>query len=382
MHIVFLTSEYPKEGYPHGGVGTFIRILARELVKNGIEVSVVGLNYTANDEVEDDEGVNIYRYKRSKVKKMGWLLNNKLLNKALKELHKKQPIDVAESTELGLAFIHKIPDIKYLIRMNGGHHFFAESENRDVEPWKAFQEKRSFNKADHIIGVSKYVLDHTAKYIDFNKKRGQEIYNPANLKRFYPADYSKEIKGRIFFAGSICEKKGIRQLVQALPQIKSQVPEAHLVIAGRDTKIRGTQKSYIEYLKTEIPTEVKDDIHFLGSIDNKQIPTAIEKAEVCVYPSHMEAMPLAWIEVLSMGKAFVASKLGPGSEAVKHGETGLLCNPLDLDDLADQVIYMLQNRDEAHLMGQNAIKDINKRFSLKVLLDQNIEMYKSLNKSR
>lgn len=27
MHIVFLTSEYPKEGFPHGGVGTFIRVL-------------------------------------------------------------------------------------------------------------------------------------------------------------------------------------------------------------------------------------------------------------------------------------------------------------------------------------------------------------------
>ncbi len=378
MHIVFLTSEYPKDGFPHGGVGTFIRILARGLVKNNANVSIIGLNYTAKDEIEIDEGVNIYRYQRSKTPKMGWYYNNKILNKAIKSLHQKQPIDVVESTELGLAFINKIPGIKYLIRMNGGHHFFAESENRSVEFWKAFQERRSFRKADHIIGVSEYVLNHTAKFLDYKDKRGEVIYNPANLDNFYPADYDKEIKGRIFFAGSICEKKGVRQLVKAMPQIKQAVPEVHLVIAGRDTKIRGTQKSYLAYLKSEIPKAVETDIEFLGSIENTQIPKEIEKAEVCAYPSHMEAMPLAWIEVLSMGKAFVASNLGPGPEAVKHGKTGLLCNPLDINDLANQVIYMLQNRKEAYKMGQNAIKDVEKRFSLNVLLEKNIEMYNKL----
>jgi len=378
MHIVFLTSEYPKVGFPHGGVGTVVKTLARGLVKSNKNVSVVGLNYVQKDEVENDQGVKIYRYKRSQIKKMGWLLNNSILNKAIKNLHQKHPIDIIESAELGFAFINKILNIKYLIRMHGGHHFFAESENRGVEFWKAFQEHRSFRKADHIIGVSEYVLNHTAKFLEFKDKRGEVIYNPANLDHFYPADHNREIKGRIFFAGSICEKKGIRQLVKALPLIKDAVPEAHLVIAGRDTKIRGTQQSYLAYLKTEIPKSVEDNIKFLGSIENTQIPAAIEKAEVCAYPSHMEAMPLAWIEVLSMGKAFVASNLGPGPEAVKHGETGLLCNPLDIDDLAKQVIYMLQNRKEAHQMGQNAIQDVQKRFSLEVLLEKNIEMYENL----
>jgi glycosyltransferase involved in cell wall biosynthesis len=378
MHIVFLTSEYPKEGFPHGGVGTVVQTIARQLVEIGHNVSVIGLNYLPQNEKEEDQGVIIFRYERSTVKKMGWFYNNAIFNKAIKKLHKIQPIDIIEATELGLAFIKKIPKIKYLIRMHGGHHFFAESEKRDVESWKTFQEKRSFKKADHIIGVSDYVITHTAKFLNFKHKCGNTIFNPANFVRFYPADYNKEIKGRIFFAGSICEKKGIRQLIIAMPQIKKQVPEAHLIIAGRDTKIRESQGSYIEYLKTEIPEAVKNDIHFLGSIENTQIPMEIEKAAVCAYPSHMEAMPLAWIEVLSMGKAFVASNLGPGPEVVKNGETGLLCNPLDIQDLANQVIYMLQNRNEAHKMGQNAVKDIQERFGLEVLMQQNIAMYEKL----
>lgn len=379
MHILFKTQEYPKKGFPHGGVGTFIKSLAEYLVRNNHKVSIVGINiYEHKEETKTINGVDVYRLKPSQAKGFSWFYNSRNFDKLIKKIHQNQPIDVVEATELGLAFIKKIKGIKYLIRMNGGHHFFAESENRDVETWKAYQEKRSFQKADHIIGVSKYVLNHTAKFLDFESKRGEVIFNPANLDMFYKADLSKEIKGRIFFAGSICEKKGIRQLVKAMLQIKQTIPEAHLVIAGRDTKIRGTQDSYLAYLKTEIPDEVKKDIHFLGPIENTQIPKEIEKAEVCAYPSHMEAMPLAWIEVLSMGKAFIASNLGPGPEAVKHKETGLLCNPLNIDDLANQVIYMLQNPKEAHQMGQNAIKDVEKRFSLEVLLKQNIEMYENL----
>ena len=59
MHICFLTNEYPKEGFPHGGIGSFVKTLAVALVKQGIKVSVVGMNYTANDESETVNGVNI-----------------------------------------------------------------------------------------------------------------------------------------------------------------------------------------------------------------------------------------------------------------------------------------------------------------------------------
>ncbi|MGX7835767.1 hypothetical protein ACWKSR_11515, partial [Campylobacter fetus subsp. venerealis] len=89
------------------------------------------------------------------------------INRQIREINSQQRIDVVEATELGLAFIEKIPTISYTIRMNGGHHFFAESENRGVDPWKAFQEKRSFSKADVVFGVSDYVVNHTLKYLDF-----------------------------------------------------------------------------------------------------------------------------------------------------------------------------------------------------------------------
>ena len=39
MHICYITSEFPKQGFPHGGAGTFIATIAKALVEKGISVS-------------------------------------------------------------------------------------------------------------------------------------------------------------------------------------------------------------------------------------------------------------------------------------------------------------------------------------------------------
>ena len=59
MHICFLTNEYPKIGFPHGGLGSFVKTIAEALVANGVQVTVVGLNYVFSDETENINGVKV-----------------------------------------------------------------------------------------------------------------------------------------------------------------------------------------------------------------------------------------------------------------------------------------------------------------------------------
>ena len=354
-----------------------MQTLTRQLIKEGFDISIVGINCTSTYEEENDQGVHIYRLPANMIKGLKWYYNFRSINNKLLEMHQNNPIDIVESTEMGLAFIKKRKEIKYIIRLNGGHHFFAESEQRSVNRWKGFQEKRSFAKADRILGVSEYVLDHTAKYIDFAEKRGPVVYNPANFARFYEASPEKKVDGRIFFAGTICEKKGVRQLILAMPMIKKEFVDAHLIIAGRDWKF-ADGSSYINYIQEFINPEVRDFITFLGPVDNDKIPALIEEAEVCVYPSHMEAMPLAWIEVMSMGKAFVGSNTGPAAEIINHGITGLMCNPLNVADIAEKTISVLKDKDFGALLGRNARADMLNRFATKRILQQNIDFYRGI----
>jgi len=116
----------------------------------------------------------------------------------------------------------------------------------------------------------------------------------------------------------------------------------------------------------------------LGPIENDQIPGLIESSEVCVYPSHMEAMPLAWLEVMAMGKAFVASNTGPGPEIIQDCMTGLLCNPMNPQDIADKTIMVLKDYDLRLKLGLEARKDIEERFAIDKIVKQNILFYKGI----
>jgi glycosyltransferase involved in cell wall biosynthesis len=378
MHIVFITSEFPTRGLPHGGVGTFVKFLSKNLVQRDIRVSVIGFYKSgAKEEASEEEGVSVYRLPSSRWRTFRFLDHAIRINKALASLYFKHKIDIVESAELGLAFIRKIRTVKYVIRMHGGHHFFSQAEKRKISHWRGFQEKRSFAKADALVGVSRYVVDHTATYMNFDPVATPVIFNPVNPEKFHRADPAKIVEGRIVFVGTVCEKKGIRQLVMAMPEICRQVPKAHLMIAGRDWFF-SSGLSYIEYLRGFIDPIVKDRITFLGSLPNTEVPALIESAEVCAYPSHMEAMPLSWLEGLAMGKAVVASNTGPGPEVITDGETGLLCDPYSHDDIAEKIVYVLKNRNIREQFSENGMKDILHRFNSEEIILKNISFYKSI----
>jgi glycosyltransferase involved in cell wall biosynthesis len=377
MHICFLTNEYPKVNVPHGGIGTFVQTLARELVKEGHNVSVIGTNNVGREENEDDLGVAVFRTRRHDLKLIRVVLNAIAINRKIKEVHGKSAIDIIESNESGLALIYKIVGIQYVIRMHGGHQFFTLFENRPRERKKVWLENWSFKKADYLAAVSEYVSQITLKELNIEERKVVVIYNPVDTEKFKQVDYSKAKPNSILFVGSVCEKKGVRQLVQALLIVKSKIPDVALKIVGRDWFFPdGT--SYINYLKKYITAEIKDSVEVIGPVPNTEISNYIEQSEICVYPSHMEAMPLAWLEVLSMGKQFVGSAIGPGFEMISDKETAALCDPHNPIDIADKIIHMLTHKEEAITMGIAARNDILRRFDIAVLLRKNIEFYNGI----
>jgi glycosyltransferase involved in cell wall biosynthesis len=259
--------------------------------------------------------------------------------------------------------------------LHGGHHFFAKAEKRGLEFWKVFQEKKSFKKADHIIAVSRYVAESTRNLLNLKNREIEVIHNPIDSKKFYKCDIDKIKKHSIFFAGSIIEKKGIRQLIQSLDYLVDEFSDVHLYIAGRDAKLPGTNIQYRPILENFINDKIRSHITFLGVVSNIEIMNYIESSEICCYPSHMEAMPLAWLEVLAMGKSFIGSKTGPGPEVVKENITGLLVNPFEPKEIADKIRFLFNNPKVGVEMGTLARERIIKEFDIEVIVNQNINFF-------
>lgn len=381
MHICFITSEFPKKGFPHGGVGTFVATLGKALVKKGIEVSVIGLNYTEEEYVEKVDGISVYRVFSRKAKGLQWYLNSKAIATKIKAIHQIKPFDFVETAELGLAFLPKIKGIQYVIRLHGGHHFFAEAENRGINSWKGFQEKRSFKKADAFIAVSNYVKMHTANYLSYRNTAVEVIFNPINSSLFQPQEIALETNN-ITFAGTICEKKGVRQLIQAFPFVKEKFPKAILNLYGRDW-LFPDGGSYMKMLQeTELPQlgALAQDIIFHGAVSLQEIPKVYAKAAVCVFPSHMETLGLVAPEAMAMEKAVVFTTLGPGSEVIEDGITGYLCNPHNAKDIAEKILLLLQNPEKATALGVKARQAVLQKFEINTIVNENIAFYTKISK--
>lgn len=378
MNIVYLSNEYPKSNMTSGGIGTFIKSISKWLDYQFVNVTILGINDDATYEEIKEDNLRIIRLPLIKKKGYTWIINYKQINRKLKEMNEYKKIDIIEGSEMSFSFIKKLNGPKYLLRMHGGHHFFSEFENRKIDLWKGYQEKKSFKNADYVIGVSKFVVEHTAKYISFKNKLKGVIFNPANLDKFYKSNPEKIKQGRILYIGTVCEKKGIRQLIQAFPSIKERIPNAHLHIYGKDWYFPKTQKSYITYVKNFIDPRYTKDIVFFPPVPNDEIPAIIEKSEICCFPSHMEAMPLSWIEAMSCGKPLVASEKGPGPEIIKNLKNGLLCNPLNPNDIANKVISVLSDKKLQKMIGNNAYEYAKNNFDINKIGKMNLDLYKSL----
>jgi glycosyltransferase involved in cell wall biosynthesis len=378
MHICFITNEYPKQNFPHGGIGTFIKVIANQLVKLNHKVSVIGINnYTNRNEEETDAGVNVYRLKPKKLKGVTWLLNNISINAKIKSLNNENVIDIVESAELGLAFISKIKSIKYVIRLHGGHHFFSESENRKVIWWKAYQEKRSFRSSDGFIAVSNYVKSHTEKYLSYNDKPLIVLSSPVNTNLFTPNENIIIDKNNITFVGTVCEKKGIRQLILAMGELCKKHPNLRLNIYGRDWFFKNGE-SYIHMLNTNYSDIIKRCIIFHGAAPYNAMPSIYSKALVCVFPSHMETQGLVALEAMLMEKAVIFTKNGPGPELIIDKETGLLCNPTDSQSIKEKIEWIINHPNERMKIASKARDFAYKNYKLDHLTKKNIDFYNLL----
>ncbi|NNJ81720.1 MAG: glycosyltransferase, partial [Flavobacteriaceae bacterium] len=176
MHITFVSAEYPL--WASGGVGTFLQTFGRAMVARGHDITILGVGDDESEQLLDDEGVKIIRLPRNTSKLPNFLYNARHLNKRLQIIQQSRPIDIIETAELGLAIISRNHPAKRVIRLHGGHHFFAEAEKRGINWRKGILEKRSFKKADGFIAVSGYVKSHTAKYLNYHGKPVQIINYP------------------------------------------------------------------------------------------------------------------------------------------------------------------------------------------------------------
>ena len=341
----------------------------------GHKVSCIGVYPSRSDSEDNDLGVHVVRLANTRMRGTGFIANSRRVRDTLQRIHCETPIDIVEGQEAALFPVPASFPAAKIARLHGGHHFFSVALGTQPQRWRGWIEKKSLAHADFLCAVSRYVADETRKLLPLGDKSITILFNPVDMTRFSPTENIHEEHDLIVFAGTIIEKKGIRQLVQAMPQIVAAVPQARLEVAGGDTHDSSTGASFTEYLRTLVPAELSDKICFKGIVKHDALPQMIARASVCAYPSHMESLGLTWIEGLAMGKAVVASRTGPGPEVIEDGVTGLLCDPHDPASIAAAIVRVLADDALRQRLGKAARASAVDKFAIDVLVERNEAFY-------
>ncbi|MFD2517924.1 glycosyltransferase family 4 protein [Salinimicrobium flavum] len=380
MHIAYLTPEYPHVlCSTSGGLGTSIKNMAEALVSKGVRVSVI-LYGQAQDKNLEENGIQFYFIRQKNYSIGGWYLYRKYLEKQVSEIILDKNISLIEAPDwTGITAFMKF-NVPLVIRMNGTDAYFCALENRKQKIKNRLFERQAIHDADSIISVSDFTGRKTLEVLNLNRNY-EVIPNSISVKNFMPY-YNNPKSNRILYFGTLIRKKGVLELASIFNEVVKQNKEAKLILAGRDVVDIFEQVSTLELFKNKLSTEAAKNFEYIGSMNYSMIKREIEKANLVVLPSFAEALPMTWLEAMAMEKALVTSNIGWAPEVMINGVTGFTVNPKNHIAYAERILYLMENLKTASKMGKAARKEVENKFSTRVVVEQNIAFYQQVLENR
>jgi phosphatidylinositol alpha-1,6-mannosyltransferase len=212
---------------------------------------------------------------------------------------------------------------------------------------------------DAITYLGEYTKGEISKALSkYEVSKLVQIAPGIDVEHFVPADSSElraelglSDKSVIISVGRLVHRKGQDKLIAALPAIKVEVPNVHLVLVGV-----GPHQDYLEKLASKL--NVSDCITFIGRINYAELPTYICLGDIFAMPSRsrffgleVEGLGIVYLEASACGLPVVGGKSGGAPDAVLIGETGLVVDGTKPAEIAGACIELLNNPELCALMG-------------------------------
>ena len=379
MHIAFLTPEFPHAKIKHsGGLGTSIKNLVMALVVKGVKVTVFVYGQPQS-EIFEENGIAFHLIANKKYRFAKWLFYRKYIQNYVNSIVKKEEIDLIEAPDWTGVTAFMNFNVPLVIRFHGSDTYFCQIENRKQKFKNRLLETLAVRKAKGFIAPTQYAGEVSAELFGLHKEQVKTIHYGLDLNQFkndYPYDFEK---GLILYIGTIIRKKGVFELPKIFNKVRSQYPEAKLVLIGGDSGDVATgKKSTWELVQQQFQKADLEYVSYLGKIPYIEVQDYIKKANVCVFPTYAETLGMVTIESMAMQKAVVNSNIGWAQELMKNGESGFLVYPSNHDLFAEKIITILKDIDFNIAMGNAAKVYVEEHFDINKKVEENINYYQSL----
>lgn len=154
------------------------------------------------------------------------------------------------------------------------------------------------------------------------------------------SNLKKQKKILFGFAGRFVEEKGFDVLLDAIPKIVKNNPNAHFVFAG-NIKI-----DYEDFYKNNLHKILVSKSFFssLGLLKDYDLNFFYNNIDYIVIPSRSDCFPLVQVEAMLHGKPSIVSNIPGARSLVKETGFGLIFKKNNVDDLADKIIMSIEKK--------------------------------------
>jgi len=239
-------------------------------------------------------------------------------------------------------------------------------------------ERKLKSSTDRFICVCRYDFDTARELGIIEPDRTSVIYNGVRTVSCADRDRVVQLRKRydrgggiVLHAGRFMPQKDHHTLIQALPLVLKEHPEAVFLLAGSG---RLLEKEKAHAAKLGIPREA---LVFLG--ENTEMDELMAACDFLVLSSLWEGFPYVVLEAMREGKAVVSTRVGGVPEAVNDGENGLLVEAGSPAAIARAVNRLLDSPEETDAMGQSGLEKV-KEFSLESMARKTLEIYEGLSR--
>ena len=282
--------------------------------------------------------------------------------------------------------------MRWAFELNGNLSILQELKNKPEQKrstfeklvWMSYENERLlYTEVDMVIALSKD-MKHTLCYeYQIHADKITIVPNGLDDMRTEKDDnellrekwFLPEKEKIILFVGRLHPMKGLLFLIRAFRKVLANIPNCRLLIAGS-----GNYDTYIQEAKW-----ISAKITFMGFLKKQELCELYQIVDVGVMPSLYEPFGLVALEMMMYELPIVATATSGLNEVIDDESVlkiPILMNPesvkIDTDLLADKIVYLLENPQEAKLLGKNARKRYKALYSREVFRRNMLDFYHSL----